>query len=294
MTAQILDGRELARKVREQVKTEVEKLNKKPGLATVIIGDNKDSHTYVGIKEKMAGRVGFSSIKKAFPATFEPKKIVDEIQELNSNNDIHGIIIQLPLPETFERHLILKQVHPFKDVDALHPKNLGLLVEGHPVFLSPFTLGVIDLINAAGIYKTKTIDIGFYKNLELPNLKGTKIALIGNGLLVGRPLSIFFAQQHATVSVINTSTNNPSSILKDADIIITGTRGENVLSPNDVKDGAIVISGGNDIDDEKFSDRNIFLAPSIGGIGPLTVVYLLYNTLLVAKSSNPNANNTKL
>ncbi len=285
MAAQILDGRKLAQKVRDQVKEELEKLNKKPGLATVIIGDNQDSHTYVNIKEKMAGRVGFSFVKKAFPATFEPKKIIDEIQELNSKKEINGIIIQLPLPENFKRHLILKQVHPFKDVDALHPKNLGLLVEGHPTFLSPFTLGVIDLINAAGIYKTKTVDIGFYRGLELPNLKGTKIALIGNGLLVGRPLSIFFAQQHATVSVINTSTTNPSSILKDADIIITGTRGKDVLDPNDVKDSAIVISGGNDIDDEKFSDRDIFLAPSIGGIGPLTVAYLLFNTLLSAKRS---------
>ena len=278
MAAQLIKGREHADKILTSLKQEIQENSFKPGLTSIVIGGDKLSHFFSNLKGTTAQSIGIRFQKKSFPDQFPPAKIQEYIAEQNANSENHGTVIQLPLPELYERHLLLKAVHPYKDVDCLHPKNLGLLLEGHPPFLPPVVLAVLEAIRSTEQFEERVIP---YRDREIriPELTGRSITLIGAGLLVGKPLLTFLPQLGATVTVTHQFTPSLKEYTAHADIIVTGTDTQDVLQPEDVRDGAVVIAVGNDIVTEKFVNKKIFLTPQRGGIGPLTIAYLLLNTV---------------
>ncbi|MCA9392491.1 bifunctional 5,10-methylenetetrahydrofolate dehydrogenase/5,10-methenyltetrahydrofolate cyclohydrolase [candidate division WWE3 bacterium] len=283
MAAQLIDGKERSITLLEQMRDEVSSLEQKPGLASIVVGNDPNSHLYVDIKKRTAEEIGLHFQKFSYPTNFEASLVAQQIQELNADAGIHGILIQLPLPPQYNRSDILKQVHPFKDVDVLHPKNLGLLMEGSPRFLSPVVRAVNDAIMLTGKYPVTRFDTQ-KEEIEIADLTGVNVTLVGSGLLVGRPLAQFLSLIKATVTIVNEETQNLTQHTKSADIIVTGTNSSDVLQPEDVTDGSILIDVGYDIIADKFMDKDIFLSKNPGGIGPLTVAYLLKNTITASKN----------
>lgn len=281
MVAQLIDGKVLAEEVLADISKAVESARIKPGISTVIVGNDPASYKYVEIKGKAAARIGINFTKKSFPATFSPERVIEYIEQQNADLNVHGILLQLPLPSNFNRYQILKHIHPFKDVDALHPKNLGLLLEGTPQFYSPVIQAVNRVLTSTNKYSPKVINTP-YDEISTVDLTGVNIVIIGSGLLVGKPLSLFFMQQGATVTVVNEFTADKTGFTKNADIVITGTNQKDILQPDEVRDGSIVIDVGGDLVGEKFFDRDIILSKTPGGVGPLTVSYLMKNVLLAA------------
>lgn len=281
MAAQLIDGNRIAQPYLDNIAEQTRKHGKHPGLKSIIIGDNENSRKYTQIKAKTAQQVGINFTSKAFPAAFDPGKIIEHIQQLNDDKTVAGIILQLPLPEQYLRSRFLKKIHPFKDADCMHPKNLGLLLEGSPFLLSPVLLAVLAIINFTQRYPVRDFSTNF-ETLSIPVLRDVKVTIVGAGFLVGRPLAVFLMNIGATVTIVNQFTSKIKTYTIPADIIITGTDQKNVLTPNQIRDGTLVIDVGNDLDADQFQQRDIILSSHPGGIGPVSVAFLLRNTLLLA------------
>lgn len=284
MAAQRINGREIADQILVKTKELLKTSSSQVGLTSIVIGNNKLSHFFADLKGKTANSIGMRFEKKSFPEHFSPALILEQIHQRNADNSMHGIVIQLPLPSEYRRHMFLKAVHPYKDVDCLHPKNIGLMVEGHPVFLPPVVLAVLETIKATGKYPTKRVDY-FSHPIDVPDLTGVPIAVIGAGILVGHPLMAYLPHLGATVTLLHEHSTDIERYTKLADIVITGTNGSDVLQPDQVAEGSIIIPVGNDIDEEKFESKHLFISPNRGGIGPLTIAHLLRNTVLATLKS---------
>ncbi|NTV30517.1 bifunctional 5,10-methylenetetrahydrofolate dehydrogenase/5,10-methenyltetrahydrofolate cyclohydrolase [candidate division WWE3 bacterium] len=279
MALQLIDGKELSKTVLQQTQRLLQQSSRKPGLVSVVIGNDKLSHFFSDLKGKTAQKAGLTFQKVSYPDNFDPERILTHIQQLNSQHTIHGIVVQLPLPSSYKRHVILKSVHPYKDVDCLHPKNMGLMLEGNPVFLPPVVLAVIDAINATKKYPIKSIE---YLNQEytVPDLSGVPVTLIGGGILVGQPLATYLPFLGATVTLVNEYSTNTDFYLRNAQIIVTGTNASDVLEPTAVSPGTVILPVADDVIIEKFSTYDVFMTPNPGGIGPLTIAHLIRNTAL--------------
>jgi len=282
MSATILSGKPIAEKINKSTQDIIQNRKLKVGLASILVGDHQPSQTYIRIKETTAKKVGITFTKKSFPTSFPPIKIIDAIKEFNADQQINGIIVQLPLPPDFIEEQIIKAINPFKDVDVLHPKNLGQLVYNQSNLLSPIILATLQILKETNLFSVINYKTPL-NTYEIPDLAGVSISIIGYGILVGKPLSIFLSNQRAIVNVINSSENNIGKYTRESKIIITATNGTNVLEPEDISEGSTLIDIGNDIITEKFLDKNIYFCKNPGGIGPLTVANLLHNTLLVAQ-----------
>lgn len=281
MAVQKVNGQQLATEVNQETRQILSHYQYTPEIVDILIGDNQESHTYVNLKEAAAHKVGIRFHKKVYPQSFSPKMILEYIREQNANNKIHGILIQLPVPQPLDQTTLLKAIHPYKDIDALHPKNMGLLVHGNPTFLSPIILSTLKILKSTNRFPTKTIEyLGI--ELEVPDLTKETIAIVGNGLLVGKPLLAYLAHEQVTTILITPETQNPEDLLKKASIIITGTNSNNVLNPLHVNNDTIVIDVGMDVDFSRFEGKKITASMNPGGIGPITVAYLLYNAALSA------------
>ncbi len=282
MSATILSGKPIAEKINKSTQDIIQSRKLKVGLASILVGDHQPSQIYIKIKETTAKKVGVSFVKKSFPGNFPPIKIIDAIKEYNANQQIHGIIVQLPLPPDFIEEQIIKTINPFKDVDGLHPKNFGQLIYNQSNLLSPIILATLQILKETNQFSVISYQTPL-TTYEIPDLTGVSISIIGYGILVGKPLSIYFSNQRAIVHVINSSEKNIGKYTRESKIVITATNGTNVIQPEDISDGSILIDIGNDIQTEKFLDKNIYFCKNPGGIGPLTVANLLNNTLIVAQ-----------
>jgi len=278
---EILDGKTLSLKIKEEVKKEVQNLKEKhnivPGLAVILVGDDPASHTYVKMKAKACKDVGIYSITHEMPKTISQEEITQTILMMNQNPNIDGILVQLPLPSHIDTTKILEVIDPKKDVDGFHPYNFGRLNQGLDSFVPCTPLGVMELL------KEYKIDV-----------KGKDACVVGASNIVGKPMAALLLNQFATVDICHIFTKDLKSHTKRADILVVGVGKPNLITEDMVKEGAIVIDIGinrlddgrlvGDVDFEKVSKKASFITPVPGGVGPMTIAMLLKNTLKAAKN----------
>lgn len=285
--SKLIDGILVSEQIKQTIKKEVSILINKgvlPCLATILVGDDQASATYVKNKQTAASKVGILTRDIKLPENIDQEKLVSTINELNKDNSVHGILVQLPLPHHIESS-ITNVVNYEKDVDGLTSYNLGLLFEGTPKLIPCTPLGILQLID-------------FY-NIDV---NGMDVAIINRSNLVGKPLGILLMNRDATVTFFHSKSRNLEDKLRNFDCIITavGDRKKFTLKNNMVKDGVIIFDVGisrkngkiqGDVDFKSISEKASYITPVPGGVGPMTVTMLLKNTVLAATNFNGKYNN---
>lgn len=275
MSAQILDGKATAKAIKEELAAQVERMEIKPGLGTVLVGDDPGSHSYVGGKHKDCAEVGIASIRVDLPASASEADVLAVIKDLNNSKECTGYIVQLPLPKGINANKVLEAIDPAKDADGLHPLNLGKLVIGEPAPLPCTPRGILELLHRYGV-----------------STKGAEVVIMGRGLTVGRPLSLMLTRRgdDATVTITHTATKDVAFHTKRADIIIAAVGSAHLLTPDMVKPGVTVLDVGITRTDAGLlgdihpgvADIAAFIAPMPGGVGPMTRAMLLTNVVEMA------------
>ncbi|HOK95693.1 MAG TPA: bifunctional methylenetetrahydrofolate dehydrogenase/methenyltetrahydrofolate cyclohydrolase FolD [Anaerohalosphaeraceae bacterium] len=291
MTANIIDGKQTAAQMREELKQKVALLKSKgirPGLAVVLVGQDPASQSYVAAKEKACEEIGIYSDDNRLPAETTEQQLLELVGKLNADPRIHGILVQLPLPKHIDENKILLAIHPDKDVDGFHPVNVGKMVVGQECFLPCTPHGVIQLLLRHNVV-----------------LDGAEVVVVGRSNIVGKPVANMLLQKsktgNATVTVCHTRTKDIAAHCRRADIIIAAAGRPNTITADMVKDGAVVIDVGvnriedagrkcgyrlvGDVDFEAVSRKASLITPVPGGVGPMTITMLLYNTVQAAERS---------
>jgi len=276
MTARILDGKKIAEGIKEKIAGEISGWKKKPGLATVLVGDNPASKVYVSMKNVACRKYGFYSREIHLPESISQKQLLEKVAELNKDDAIHGILVQLPLPPQIDENAILSAIKPEKDVDGFHPVSLGKLIQGNSSFVPCTPRGVIHLIKSTG-----------------EKLEGKHAVIIGRSNIVGKPTAILLLQENCTVTVCHSRTTNLAEEVKKADIIVAAVGKPKLVTKEMVKQGAVVIDVGTtkladgrlcgDVDFEGVKEKASWITPVPGGVGPMTIAMLLQNTFEAAK-----------
>lgn len=276
MTAQIIDGKAIAQKIKEELAAKVLTMAKKPGLAVVLVGEDPASTIYVNSKEKDCLSVGFHSEVFRLPANTSEADLLMLVNKLNNDNNIHGFLVQLPLPEHIDEEKITRAIDPKKDVDGFHPYNTGLLLNGVYSGLLPCTpAGCLELIKSTGV-----------------DLSGKKAVVIGRSNIVGKPMAVLLLKENCTVEVCHSRTINLAAEVSSADVIVAAVGKAKLITAEMVKPGAIVIDVGTnrvdgklvgDVDYEQVKTKAAFITPVPGGVGPMTRAFLLKNTLKAAE-----------
>ena len=275
MSAQILDGKALASKIKGELAIRVTELNSRgitPGLGTVLVGDDPGSHSYVGGKHRDCHEIGINSIRVDLPENASEADVMAAIRDLNSSKECTGYIVQLPLPKAINTQRVLEAIDPAKDADGLHPMNLGRLVSGYDAPLPCTPHGIVELLTHYGI-----------------STKGAEVTVIGRGLTVGRPLGLMLTrkQENATVTLTHTGTKDLTMHTKKADIIVAAVGQAHFLKAEMIKPGAVVIDVGisrtdkgllGDVDPSVMNVAS-WVAPMPGGVGPMTRAMLVKNVV---------------
>ena len=278
----IIDGKAVSKKVKEDVKAECEQLKAKgvtPGLAVIIVGDDPASQVYVHNKEVACEACGFYSVKYALPAETTQEELNALIDKLNKDDKINGILCQLPLPSHLDDKEVINRIDPLKDVDAFHPVNVGAIMIGDYNYLPCTPAGVMELIHSTGV-----------------DVSGKKAVVMGRSNIVGKPMAMLLLHENATVEITHSRTQNLVDITKEADILVAAIGKAKFVKADMVKDGAVVIDVGmnrdengklcGDVDFEDVKDKCSFITPVPGGVGPMTIAMLMKNTLTAAKIQN--------
>lgn len=278
----IIDGKAVSKKVKEDVKAECEQLKAKgitPGLAVIIVGDDPASQVYVHNKEVACEACGFYSVKYALPAETTQDELNALVDKLNKDDKINGILCQLPLPSHLDDKEVINRIDPLKDVDAFHPVNVGAIMIGDYNYLPCTPAGVMELIHSTGI-----------------DVSGKKAVVMGRSNIVGKPMAMLLLHENATVEITHSRTQNLAEITKGADILVPAIGKAKFVKVDMVKDGAVVIDVGmnrdengklcGDVDFEDVKDKCSFITPVPGGVGPMTIAMLMKNTLTAAKIQN--------
>lgn len=280
MTASILDGKKSASFIKNKIKQDVLNLKKAgfkaPGLAVILVGNDAASSIYVNNKRKACEEVGFYSKAFDLPATTNEETLLKLIHDLNQSSDIHGILVQLPLPAHIDTNKIIEAISPYKDVDGFHPYNLGRLAQKNPLLRPCTPLGIINLLN-------------YY---QIP-LKGLNAVVVGASNIVGRPMALELLLTAATVTICHRFTENLERFIKTADLIVVATGIQDVIKTEWLNKKQILIDVGmhrladgklrGDVDFHKAKDKVAWITPVPGGVGPMTIATLLENTLFAAK-----------
>ncbi|MBM4254317.1 MAG: bifunctional methylenetetrahydrofolate dehydrogenase/methenyltetrahydrofolate cyclohydrolase FolD [Deltaproteobacteria bacterium] len=275
-TGTLLDGKAVAQTVRQTVKVGVAQFLDRhgyvPGLATVLVGDDPASRVYVSTKEKACQEVGIRSCPHRLPASTAAKEVLQLINELNQCRDVHGILVQLPLPAHLDQRALILALAPEKDVDGLHPFNQGRLVLGEDALRPCTPLGVMRLIEHTGM-----------------SLTGKKAIVIGRSMLVGKPVALMLLEQNATVTCCHSKTVDLAGEVRAADVVVAAIGQPEAIKGDWIKPGAVVIDVGisrmtdnklrGDVEFTVAKERASFITPVPGGVGPMTVAMLLANTL---------------
>lgn len=278
----IIDGKAVSKKVKEDVKVECEQLKAKgvtPGLAVIIVGDDPASQVYVHNKEVACEACGFYSVKYALPAETTQEELNALVDKLNKDDKINGILCQLPLPSHLDDKEVINRIDPLKDVDAFHPVNVGAIMIGDYNYLPCTPAGVMELIHSTGV-----------------DVSGKKAVVIGRSNIVGKPMAMLLLHENATVEITHSKTRDLAEITKGADILVAAIGKAKFVKADMVKDGAVVIDVGmnrdengklcGDVDFENVKDKCSFITPVPGGVGPMTIAMLMKNTLTAAKIQN--------
>jgi methylenetetrahydrofolate dehydrogenase (NADP+)/methenyltetrahydrofolate cyclohydrolase len=272
----LIDGKKVSEKYKEEIRNKAafyyEKYKKKPGLAVILIGDNQASNLYVNMKEKACLAVGFKSVVKRLQENVTTNDILNLIDYFNNDDTIHGILVQLPLPKHIDEKKILYAIDPKKDVDGFHPYNVGLLYIGEDTFNPCTPFGVMKLFKEYNI-----------------ELKGKDAVVVGASNIVGRPMAAMLLKEFATVTICHIYTKELKRICFNADILISAAGKAKLINGSFVKKGAVVIDIGmnrdengklcGDVDFDEVKNLASFITPVPGGVGPMTIAMLLYNTM---------------
>ncbi len=287
MSAVRLDGKKLAQEMRQEfageIRARVASGKRPPGLAAVLIGDNPSSQTYVRNKRKSCDEIGIANwLHQLGPDTSE-EHLLSLIEQLNQNPEVHGILVQLPLPKQIRDETVIRAIDPLKDVDCFHPENVGLLLAGHPRYYPCTPHGVVKLVSRAGISWT-----------------GRRVVIMGRSNIVGKPLAVMLMQKptkenpaggDATVTVAHTKTGKLVDVCREADILVAAAGAPGCVTREMIKPGACVVDVGTTVIDGKLrgdvsadvEDVAGWLSPVPGGVGPMTITMLLYNTIRAAE-----------
>ena len=277
---QIIDGKAIAAKIREQVRLDATKLSAErgiqPKLTVLLVGDDPASQVYVRNKERGCAEVGIASEVRRLPSSIKQKELIEIVKQLNNDNTVHGILIQLPLPPGLKEQPILDEIDPRKDVDGLHPMNMGKLLKGDDSGFVPCTpQGVIELILSTGT-----------------EIAGKEAVVIGRSNIVGKPMALLLLQKNATVTVCHSKTKDLGAVIRRAEILVSAVGSPRLVTGEMVKPGAVIVDVGTNRVDEKWvgdvdfdsaKERAGFITPVPGGVGPMTIALLLKNTLKAAR-----------
>lgn len=272
MTAQIIDGKQIAADIREKLKQKIARLPVAPQLAIVLVGNDEPSLIYVRNKQKAAAQIGLQSQLYHMDEDTSEEELLNVIAKLNADKQINGIIVQLPLPKQLNTNRIINAISPLKDVDGFHPYNTGMLQNNEqPYFIAATPLGVMKLIKSVN-----------------QNLSGKNVVLIGASLIVGRPLATLLLNQECTVSITHAQTKNIKELTTKADILVAACGVAKLVKADWIKENAILIDVGinrdsgklcGDIDFEDVKEKAGAITPVPGGVGPMTIAMLLSNTV---------------
>ncbi|MBI4135715.1 bifunctional 5,10-methylenetetrahydrofolate dehydrogenase/5,10-methenyltetrahydrofolate cyclohydrolase [Candidatus Uhrbacteria bacterium] len=274
---QLIDGRALARKIHEEIKAEIQRLKIVPGLGVILVGDNPASEHYVELKKKKAEALGFYVDIRHLPKDTTQEKLESEISNLNTRADIHGFIVQLPLPPHIDTHAALTAINPKKDADGLHPLNIGNLARGAPAVIPATPRGILALIESTGT-----------------RIKGARAVVVGRSAIVGLPTVLMLTQSNATVTICHSCTKDLAAHTQTADILVVAAGHPGLVRGDMIKGGTCVIDVGStkvgdqwlgDVDFASTLKKSGFITPVPGGVGPMTVAMLLKNTLELTKKS---------
>jgi len=285
MSATLIDGKAVSKAIQAEIKAEAAELNQKhglvPGLAVVLVGENQASQTYVSSKRKTCKRLGFQSFEHDLPVDATEEQVLDTVQQLNENPEVHGILVQLPLPDQVDTSKVLLAIDPAKDVDGFHPVSLGNLVIGKPSFVPCTPCGIQQLIIRAGV-----------------ETQGAHAVVVGRSNIVGKPVALLLMQKavgaDATVTVCHSRTKDIGAVCREADILIVAIGRAKFLTADMVKPGATVIDVGinrvdgklcGDVDFDAVKEVAGAITPVPGGVGPMTIAMLMTNTLQAAKAT---------
>ena len=290
--AEIINGKEIAAEIREQIRREVAELKEStgrvPGLAVVLVGENPASEVYVRMKEKACRATGITSFQHRLPAKTGQDELLNLIERLNRDPRVNGILVQLPLPDRIDEGKIINAIDPEKDVDGFHPVNVGRLMLGEEGFLPCTPLGIMELLQRSG-----------------NSPEGKHVVVVGRSNIVGKPIAMMLLQKqtgaNATVTVCHTGTRNLAEITRQADILIVSAGKAGTITADMVKEGVVVIDVGvnqvgetpegkrilaGDVDFEGIKEKARAITPVPGGVGPMTIAMLLKNTLHAFKLQN--------
>ncbi|MEK7516551.1 MAG: bifunctional 5,10-methylenetetrahydrofolate dehydrogenase/5,10-methenyltetrahydrofolate cyclohydrolase [Patescibacteria group bacterium] len=272
----LIDGKKLAEAIRREVKEQIETQGLRPGLAVILVGDDPASHLYVGLKERSCREVGIRFEKFIFPAGVPEETVIETIEAVNGRSDIHGILVQLPLPEGLDENRVVRAIDPRKDVDGFHPENLRLLRTGNPRLVPGVARGIVALIEATGV-----------------PLAGKTAALLVNSATFAEPIVALLRARGADSTVILAKeVAEKTTEMKNADILIVAIGQPKFIRGEMIKKGAVIIDIGTtrvgdrtvgDVDAESVATRAGWLSPVPGGVGPMTVAMLLKNVLEATK-----------
>jgi len=290
MAAEIISGKEIAEEIRAELKKDVDALRKKgivPGLGVILVGEDPASQSYVTSKEKACEKLGIYSDDNRLPADTTQEDLLALVDRMNNDDKIHGILVQLPLPKHMDESEVLLRISPDKDVDGFHPVNVGKMVVGEDAFLSCTPHGILQMLGRSGV-----------------ETEGAHVVVVGRSNIVGKPVANMLIQKkenaNATVTVCHTRTKDMAHHTKQADIIIAAAGRPNTVTADMVKEGVVVIDVGvnrvddpaakrgyrlvGDVDFEAVKEKASKITPVPGGVGPMTITMLLYNTVKSAKN----------
>ncbi|MBU0505564.1 MAG: bifunctional methylenetetrahydrofolate dehydrogenase/methenyltetrahydrofolate cyclohydrolase FolD [bacterium] len=278
----LIDGKALATKIKENLKVDIEEFTKAtgvvPGLATILVGDDGASKVYIKNKIKSAATCGIESFHHNLPEKTTQQELLELIQKLNVDDKVHGILVQLPLPDHINDDFIIHAIDPKKDADGFHPENMGRLLIGQEGIVSCTPAGVMEMLVHYNI-----------------SLKGKDVLIIGRSNIVGKPQAILMLREHATVTMAHSRTIDLDKKAQQADVIVAAVGRAKMVKADWVKEGAVVIDVGmnrdengklcGDVDFENVKDKTSFITPVPGGVGPMTIAMLMKNTFQAAVSS---------
>ncbi|EHT56625.1 methylenetetrahydrofolate dehydrogenase [Staphylococcus aureus subsp. aureus CIG1176] len=279
MVAKILDGKQIAKDYRQGLQNQVEALKEKgftPKLSVILVGNDGASQSYVRSKKKAAEKIGMISEIVHLEETATEEEVLNELNRLNNDNSVSGILVQVPLPKQVSEQKILEAINPDKDVDGFHPINIGKLYIDEQTFVPCTPLGIMEILKHADI-----------------DLEGKNAVVIGRSHIVGQPVSKLLLQKNASVTILHSRSKDMASYLKDADVIVSAVGKPGLVTKDVVKEGAVIIDVGNtpdengklkgDVDYDAVKEIAGAITPVPGGVGPLTITMVLNNTLLAEK-----------
>jgi methylenetetrahydrofolate dehydrogenase (NADP+) / methenyltetrahydrofolate cyclohydrolase len=288
MNAEIIDGLSVAARIQAQVKSQVDELvaeNVRPCLSTILVGENPASVSYINRKQKAASNVGIITRDLRFNSTVKQEELVKVISDLNADNDVHGVLVQLPLPAQIDQNDMISKLDPLKDVDGLTPFNAGMVLKGNPLIMPCTPAGILELLD-------------FYHI----DVMGMDVLIINRSSLVGKPLSCLLVGRGASVTICHSKSKKIEEKISSSEMIVSavGNRERFTISGNMVKAGVVIIDVGisrcsgkicGDVDFESVKNKASWITPVPGGVGPMTVAMLLRNTVASTGLSTRDRNN---